>query len=448
MKVENDLILKEKKFKNVIEYILDVVKTFSATSEVLILHNSGINIGVRNRKIDYVKFNNNNFLTMTVYKNQKKSTVFSTDFSITAVKKIINLAMDIINYTSKDISSGLPDKNLLAIGNLKNLDLYHYWNWDVRHAINLVLIAEQEAFKIDKRIVNTEGSNFDGCVSMKIFGNSHGMLESYHTTLYSMSSCMIAKENSDMQRDVSYTISRNINDLLSPQCVGAASSRKALSRLGSKKISSIKSSVIFSSELSLEFFSYLAKAINGNNVYKKSTFLLSSLGKQIFPSWLSIQENPHINKGLGSKCFDLEGVRTSSKMIIKNGILQTWLLDNYSAKKMNLISTANCGGIHNWLILGASNMNLNGLLVLMNKGILITELLGNGVNLITGDYSCGAVGYLIEYGAVKHPVSEITISGNLKDMFKNIISIGNDVDIRHKILSGSILLSSLQISGL
>ncbi|XBC38264.1 MAG: metalloprotease PmbA [Buchnera aphidicola (Floraphis choui)] len=448
MKLEHNFILKEKEFKGIIRYILNTIKIYSATAEVLISYNVGINVGIRNSKTDYIEFNNDNILTITVYKNRKKSVVSSTDFSIFAINKIINCAMDVIRNTSPDLFSGLPDLNLLAIGDLKDLNLYHYWKWNINDALDLVLKAEQEAFKVDKRIVNTEGSNFNSCMSMKVFGNSYGMLESYNTTLYSMSSCIVAKEKNDMQRDMSYTIARNINDLISSTHIGKTSAKKALSRLNAKKLFSIKSSVIFSSELSSEFFSYLVKAISGSNVYRKSTFLLNSLEKQIFPDWLSIKEDPHIEKGLGSKCFDSEGVRTLSKTIIHNGVLKTWLLDNYSAKKMNLTSTANFGGIHNWIIFGSSNMNLKELLTFMNKGVLITELLGNGMNVITGDYSCGAVGFWIENGVIKYPVREITISGNLKDMFKNIISIGNDIDTRKKILSGSILLSSIQISGL
>ncbi|XBC38797.1 MAG: metalloprotease PmbA [Buchnera aphidicola (Melaphis rhois)] len=448
MKTERNFTLQKQKFKNIIEYILNIVKTYSATAEVLIVYNIGVNLGVRNSKIDYVEFNNDSLLTIKVYKNNRKSIVSSTDFSIQAIKKIISCAIDIINHTSVDLCSGLPDIKLLAIGGLKDLNLYHYWKWDINYATHLVFVAEQEAFKVDNRIVNTEGSNFNSCMIMKVFGNSYGMLESYNATSYFMSSCMIARENGDMQRDVSYTISRDISNLTSPKDIGITSANKALSRLNSKKLSSMKSPVILSSELSSKFFSYLAQAISGSSVYKKSTFLLQSLHKQIFPNWLSIKENPYISKGLGSKCFDSEGVRTSLKTIVRNGVLQTWLLDNYSAKKMNLTSTSNSGGIHNWLILGISNMNLEELIIFMHRGVLITELLGDGLNLVTGDYSCGAVGFWIENSIIKNSVSEITISGNLKDMFKNIVSIGNDIDIRHKILSGSILLSSMQISGL
>ncbi|ANF16899.1 peptidase PmbA [Buchnera aphidicola (Schlechtendalia chinensis)] len=443
-----DYEFKEKQFKNVIIYILNLVSTYSATAEVLISYKSSVDLNMRNKKIDYVKFSDDNFITITVYKSRRKSTVSSSDFSISSLKKSIDRAMDIINYVSCDLLSGLPDVALLAIGNLKNLNLYHYWKWDLNYAYDLTLLSESEAFKVDKRIVNTEGSTFNSCISINVFGNSHGMLESYNTTSYFMSSCMIAKDKHDMQRDMSYTIARNINDLTSPKLLGITSSNRAISRLNSKKLSSVKSPIIFSSELSSEFFSYLIQAIDGHNVYKKSTFLLNSLEKRIFPNWLNIQEDPHIVKGLGSKCFDLEGVRTSSRMIVENGILKTWLLDNYSSKRIGLVNTANSGGIHNWLILGFSEMNLKMLLELMNTGILITELLGNGLNVSTGDYSCGAVGFWIEHGIVKYPVSEITISGNLKDMFQNIVSIGNDIDTRHKILSGSILLSSIQISGL
>lgn len=448
MKVQHNFFLKNKEIKNIIEYILSFVKTRLATAEVLVSHNVGVNFGIRNKNIDHVEFNNNNFLKITIYKNNRTSTVSSTNFNISEVNKIINFSIDSIDYTSVDVYSGLPDLELLAIGNLEDLNLYHYWKWDINHITNLMLEGEQEAFKVDKRIVNTEGSNFSSCMSMIVFGNSHGMLESYNTTLYSMSNCMISKENDDMQRDMSYTISRDINELVSFKKIGVQASKKSLSRLCSKKLSSRSSPIIFSSELASDFFSYLSQAINGYHVYNQSTFLLNSLEQKIFPHWLSIEERSDIKKGLGSKCFDSEGVRTFSKMIVQDGFLKTWLLNSYSARKMNLVSTANSGGIHNWLVLGISNMNLNELLMLMYKGILITELLGNGLNLITGDYSCGAAGFWIERGCIQYPVSEITISGNLKDMFKNIISIGCDIDKRHKILSGSILLPSIQISGL
>ncbi|XBC40833.1 MAG: metalloprotease PmbA [Buchnera aphidicola (Nurudea yanoniella)] len=448
MKIQHNFFLQEKKIKSIIEYILNIVKSHSAEAEVLAYHNSGINLGIRNKIIDHVEFNKDNLITITIYKKNRKSTVSSKNFSIQAINKIINFSIDAINYASVDLCVGLPNLELLAIGNLKDLNLYYHWKWDINYIVDLMLVAEQEAFKIDKRIINTEGFNFKSCMNMICFGNSSGMLESYKTTSYYFSNCMIAKENKDMQRDMFYTISRDINDLVVPNIVGIESSNRALSRLHSQKLSSMNSPIIFSSELASEFFSYFSKAINGFNVYNKSTFLLDSLEKQVFPSWLSIEEHPHIKKGLGSRCFDSEGVRTFQKTIVKNGILKTWILNNYSAKKMNLVSTSNAGGVHNWLMLGISDMNLNELLMSMYKGVLITELLGNGLNLITGDYSCGAVGFWIERGTIQYPVSEITISGNLKDIFRNIVSIGNDIDKRHKILSGSILLPSIQISGL
>ncbi|XBC44448.1 MAG: metalloprotease PmbA [Buchnera aphidicola (Schlechtendalia peitan)] len=446
--MEQNFILKEKKLKDIVEYILKLVSEYSATAKVLVFYKLSINLNIRHKKIDFIEFGNDNFITITVYKCRKKSTVSSNDFTIPAIHNMIKRAIDIINYISHDSCSGLPDRKLLAIRDLQDLDLYHYWKWDINYASELVLAAEEEAFKSDKRITNTEGSTFNSCINLQIFGNSHGMLESYKSTSYFMSSCMIAKDNNNMQRDAFYTVSRSIHDLISPKIVGITSANRAISRLNSRKLLSMDSPIIFSSELSSEFFSYLAKAIDGHNVYKKSTFLSNSLEEKIFPHWLSIQEDPHIKKGLGSKCFDLDGIRTSSKMIIENGVLKTWLLDDYFARKMNLISTANSGGVHNWIILGISDISLNKLLMTMHKGVLITELLGNGLNLSTGDYSCGAVGFWVENGIVEYPVSEITISGNLRDMFKNIVSIANDVDMRHKILSGSILLSSIRISGL
>ncbi|XBC39817.1 MAG: metalloprotease PmbA [Buchnera aphidicola (Chaetogeoica yunlongensis)] len=444
----NDIVLKENRLKKIIEYILNVTQQYSICFEVIVKQNSGVDISVRDNKVESIEFNKNNILTIIIYKNNRKCVVSSTDLNFSSIHKIIDSAMNIVSYSSSDVYSGLPDEKLLAIGKTKDLCLYFPWKLNINYAIELLKLSEQEAFKEDKRIFNTEGSNFSSCVSTYAFGNSLGMIECYSTTLYSMSCCVIAKQDQDMQRDFSFSISRDINNLYLPGVIGRNSAKKALSRLNSRKVSTIKVPIIFSSEIASDFFFNLAKAIDGSCVYRKSTFLLNSLNKSIFPNWLTIEEYPHLKGGLLSRCFDAEGVETKPKKIVDKGILKTWLLDTYSARRMRLQSTGNAGGMHNWLVLGYSNFELEKLFKIIGTGMLITELLGQGVSITTGNYSHGVFGFWIENGVLKYPVSEVTISGNLKEMFKGILCIGNDIDKRQGIQSGSIVLSPVQISGL
>jgi PmbA protein len=258
---------------------------------------------------------------------------------------------------------------------------------------------------------------------------------------------MVAQDKNSMQRDFDYSISRKINNLENSETLGKKTAKRVVSRLGSKKIQTMKSSVIFSAEISHVFFSHLVNAISGDNVYQKSTFLINNLKTKIFPDWLNIKENPHLKTGLGSKPFDNEGVSTNPRYIIQNGILQTWLLNSYNARKLQLESTGNCGGIYNWLV-SNNNISFKELLKKMNQGILITELMGQGVDIVTGNYSRGAVGFWVENGSIAYPVNEITISGNLKRMWSNILNISTDTDTRNNIQCGSILLSEMQISGI
>lgn len=339
----------------------------------------------------------------------------------------------------------MPDIELLCYKN-EDLDLFHPSEFDVKNAINSASIAERESFKFDKRIINSEGSCFSNHVTINVFGNSLGMLEKYKSTRYSNYNCVIAKDNNAMQRDFSYSTSRKLDELEKADILGQKTAKKAISKLGSKKINTIKCPVIFFKRNVFYFFSHLILAISGDSVYRKSTFLLHDLKKLIFPEWLNIQENPHIKTGLGSKPFDSEGVLTSIKSIIKNGILETWLLNTYNARRLGLKSTGNSGGISNWLV-SNKNISFKELLKIMNTGLLITELMGQGVDIVTGNYSRGAIGFWIENGKVKYPVNEITISGNLRNMWTNIISISNDTNIYSNIQCGSTLLSEIQVSG-
>ncbi|ALD15052.1 peptidase PmbA [Buchnera aphidicola (Aphis glycines)] len=405
----------------------------------------GFNINVRNSIVENIEFNSDRVLFITVYNKFSKGSVSSKDFSIDSIKKMLNVAIDISKNSSSDFFIGLPDIKLLCF-NSDDLDLFHLSDMSIENGINYASIAEKEAFKLDKRIVNSEGSFFSSHTTINVLGNSLGMLEKYKSTLYSAYNCMIAKEKNSMQRDFYYSTSRKIENLEQPIILGKKTAQRAIDRLGARKINTMKASIIFSREISSNFFSHLIPAITGDNVYRKSTFLLHDFRKKIFPSWLSIIENPHIPQGLGSKPFDNEGVKTIVKYIIQNGILSTWLLDSYNGRRLGLISTGNSGGIHNWLV-SNQNISFQDLLKNMNTGLLVTELMGQGIDIVSGNYSQGAMGFWVENGKIQYPVNEITISGNLKNMWLNILSISNDIDIRNNIKCGSILISEMQISG-
>ncbi|QCI20244.1 metalloprotease PmbA [Buchnera aphidicola (Brachycaudus cardui)] len=445
MQIIKDIEKEEGFLINTVKKTLEIAKEQIISIEVSVKKTIGISVNIRNNIVENVEFNSDGALFITVYNKFSKGSVSSKDFSVNGIKNMLSMAIDISKHSSSDFFSGLPDINLLCFHPIK-LDLFHPWEFNIEHAIKYASIAEQEAFKFDKRIVNSEGSFFNSHITINVFGNSLGMLEKYKSTRYSTYNCMIARDQNSMQRDFDYSISRKIENLEKSEILGKKTAERALSRLGSRKICTMKSPVIFSAEIAYIFFSHLANAISGENVYQKSTFLINDLKKSIFPEWLNIEENPHLREGLGSKPFDNEGVTTQIKHIIKNGILQTWLLNSYSSRKLQLDSTGNSGGIYNWLI-SNNDISFEELLKKMHQGILVTELMGQGVDIVSGNYSRGAIGFWIENGKISYPVNEITISGNLRRMWNNILNISNDIDKRNNIQCGSILLSEMQVSG-
>ncbi|QCI18651.1 metalloprotease PmbA [Buchnera aphidicola] len=446
MKLINQINTEENLLINTVNNTLQLAKKIANCSvEVFVKKTIGININIRNNIVENIEFNSDGALFITVYNKFSKGSVSSRDFSINGIEKMLKIAIDISKHSSSDFFSGLPNIELLCF-HADELDLFYPSELNIKNGINFASIVEKEAFKFDKRIINSEGSFFSNHVTMNVFGNSLGMLEKYKSTLYSAYSCMIAKEKNSMQRDFDYSTSRKIEDLEKPDILGKKTAKRAISRLCSKKINTMKSAVVFSKEISSTFFSYLVSAISGDNVYRKSTFLLNDLKRKIFPNWLNILENPHIKQGLGSKPFDNEGVKTTVKYIVENGILKTWLLNNYNARRLGLISTGNSGGIHNWIV-SNKNISFKELLKNMNTGLLVTELMGQGVDIISGNYSQGAIGFWIENGIIQYPVNEITISGNLRNMWNDILTISNDIDMRNNIQCGSILISEMQISG-
>ena len=445
MKLLSQVAEQRKTLEQAIATALELAKASSDGAEVAVTKTTGISVSTRYGEVENVEFNSDGALGITVYHQNRKGSASSTDLSPDAIKRTVQAALDIARYTSPDPYAGVADRELLAF-DAPDLDLFHPAEIDADRAIELAARAEQASLKADKRITNTEGGSFNSHVGIKVFGNSHGMLQGYCSSRHSLSSCVIAEENGDMERDYAYTIGRAFEDLKSPEAVGEECARRTLSRLSPRKLSTMKAPVMFAAEVATGLFGHLVGAISGGSVYRKSTFLLDSLGQQILPAWLTIEEHPHLLKGLASTPFDSEGVRTQRRDIIKEGVLQNWLLTSYSARKLGLQSTGHAGGIHNWRIAGQGH-SFDAMLKQLGTGLLVTELMGQGVSGITGDYSRGASGFWVEGGVIQYPVSEITIAGNLKDMWRNMVSIGSDIETRSNIQCGSVLLPEMKIAG-
>lgn len=445
MSVTEQVTEQRKKLEDAVAHALEFAKSRCDAAEVAVNKSTGISVSTRQGEVENVEFNSDGALGITVYHQQRKGSASSTDLSPEAIERTVQAAIDIASYTSEDPCAGPAEKSLLAF-EAPDLKLFQATALSPEEAIRLASIAEMSALNADSRIVNTEGGSFNGHYGVRVFGNSHGMLQSYCSSRYSMSSCVIAEHNGDMERDYAYTIGRSVDALKSPEWVGQECARRTLARLSPRKLPTMKAPVIFASEVATGLFGHLVGAISGSSIYRKSSFLLDSLGKQILPSWLTINEQPHLIGGLASSPFDSEGVRTTERNIVEDGVLQTWLMTSYSARKLGLQSTGHAGGIHNWRIAG-QGLSFDALLKQMGTGLVVTELMGQGVSGITGDYSRGASGFWVENGEIQYPVSEITIAGNLKDMWANMVTIADDIETRSNIQCGSVLIPEMSIAG-
>ena len=436
----------QKVLEDAVAYALELAKKASDSAEVAITKTTGIGVSTRFGEVENVEFNSDGALGITVYNQQKKGSASSTDLSAQAIEKTVQAALDIARYTSVDPCAGLADRELMAF-DAPDLDLFDPGNLDAATAIENAAQAEKSALASDKRIVNSEGGSYNSYYGIKVYGNSHGLLNGFCLSRHSMSACVIAEHEGKMERDYAYTLARDERDMESAQWVGQECARRTLSRLGARSLPTMQAPVIFANEVATGLFGHLVAGISGSQIYRKSSFLMDSVGEQLLPKWLSIAEDPHILKGLASTPFDSEGVRTVKRNIIDAGVLQTYLLTTYSGRKLGMQSTGHAGGIHNWLVKGEQQHSFAALLKEMGTGLLVTELMGQGVNTVTGDYSRGASGFWVENGEIQYPVSEITIAGNLRDMLMNIVAMGDDVEKRSNIQTGSLLLESMKIAG-
>ena len=436
----------EQTLRDAVSFAIETAQKAGATAEVGVTKVSGLSVSTRLQEIENVEFTNDGALGISVYLDQQKGNTSSSDLSQEAIKNTVEAALAIAKYTSPDDCTGLADKELMAF-EAPDLALYHGASVDVEQATKLALEAEKSALEYDAKIVNSNGASFNSHTGVRVYGNTHGMLQSYLSSRYSLSCSVIGGELDQLENDYEYTVSREFDALSSADWVGQNCAKKVIARLNPQKLTTREVPVIFLNDVATGLISHLTGAISGGSLYRKSSFLLDHLGKQVLPDWFQISERPHLLKRLASTPFDSEGVRTQDLEIIQDGILQTYLLTSYSGRKMGMQSTGHAGGIHNWLVKPNLTGGLTALLRQMGTGLLVTDVMGQGVNIVTGDYSRGAAGFWVENGEIQYPVAEITIAGQLQDMLKNIVAVADDVEHRSNIQTGSILLDKMKISG-
>ena len=436
----------EQTLRDAVSFAIETAQKAGATAEVGVTKASGLSVSTRLQEIENVEFTSDGALGISVYLGQQKGNASTSDLSEEAIKNTVEAALAIAKYTSPDDCTGLADKELMAF-EAPDLELYHGASVDVEQATKLALEAEKSALEYDAKIVNSNGASFNSHTGVRVYGNTHGMLQSYLSSRYSLSCSVIGGELDQLENDYEYTVSREFDALSSADWVGQNCAKKVIACLNPQKLTTREVPVIFLNDVATGLISHLTGAISGGSLYRKSSFLLDQLGKQVLPDWFQISERPHLLKRLASTPFDSEGVRTQDLEIIQDGVLQTYLLTSYSGRKMGMQSTGHAGGIHNWLVKPNLTGGLTALLRQMGTGLLVTDVMGQGVNIVTGDYSRGAAGFWVENGEIQYPVAEITIAGQLQDMLKNIVAVADDIEHRSNIQTGSILLDKMKISG-
>lgn len=425
---------------------LEMAAANSDAAEVAISKTTGLSVSTRMCEVENVEFNSDGALGITVYRNQRKGSASTSDLSEKAIEQTVRAALDIAQFTSEDPFAGPAAKELM-VKDIPELDLFHPDTPDPDSAAEVAIAAEQQALSFSDKIKQSDGASYDSHYGLRVYGNSHGLLASYASSRHSTSCSVIGQgRNGEMERDYSYTVARHKDDLWTPQMVGQKAAEKTVSRLDAQKLKTGHYPVMFTADVATGLLGHLVMAISGGNLYRKSSFLLDQLGQQVLPEWFNVSEKPHILRGLASSPFDSEGVFTQDREIITDGVLATYLLTSYAARKMNMTPTGHAGGIHNWFV-NSTGQNFEQMLNELGTGLLVTEVMGQGVNIVTGDYSRGAAGFWVENGQIQYPVSEITIASNLKQMFNQIVAVGNDVETRSQIQTGSILLERMKVAG-
>lgn len=429
-----------------VETILAEARRQGASAcEVAVSAGQGLSTTVRQGEVETVEFNRDQGFGITLYVGQRKGSASTSATGEAAIRETVAAALAIAKHASEDVCAGLADAALMA-RELPELDLYHPWSITPEQAVEQALACEAAAFAADTRIKNADGTSLNTHQGCRVYGNSHGFVGGYASTRHSLSCVMIAEGEGQMQRDYWYDVNRQGELLADAAGIGQRAAERAVSRLGARPVPTCEVPVLFAAELAGGLFSHLLAAISGGNLYRHSSFLEGALGQRLFPKWLSLDERPHLPRALGSAAFDGDGLATYAKPFVEKGELVSYVLGTYSGRKLGLPSTANSGGVHN-LFVTHGDEDQQALIRRMGRGLLVTELMGQGLNLVTGDYSRGAAGFWVENGEIQFPVQEVTIAGNLRDMFRQIVAVGRDLERRGNICTGSVLIEKMTVAG-
>ena len=429
-----------------VENILSEAKSQGADqAEVSVSMEQGLGVSVRKGELENLEFNQDRGFGITVYFGKRKGSASTTDSSEAAIRETVAAAKGIAKHTEEDSFSGLADASLMPSQSI-DLDLYHPWDINPEEAAALAIECETAGLSVDGKLTNSDGAQISSQQAIRVYGNSHGFLGAYPSTRHSMSCVLIGEDNEGMQRDYWYSMSRRAENLEDAAAVGIKAGERTIQRLSPRKAPTGKYPVLLAPNLAAGLIGHLNGAISGGAQYRKASFLLDALGDKVLPEWLTLREEPLLSGGLASAYFDGDGVATRNNVFVDNGQLASYVLSSYSARKLDLTTTGNAGGVHN-LHLDAPMVPLTELMAQMGNGLLITELMGQGVNGVTGDYSRGASGFWVENGEIAYPVAEFTLAGNLRDMLANIVGLADDIDFRSSIRAPSLLLESMTVAG-
>jgi PmbA protein len=439
--------LSEGDLEAIIERALDEARARGASqAEAAVSQDTGLSVGVRLGEVETLEHQRDRSMGITVYFGQRKGSASTADFSLDAVRATVAKACSIARFTAEDVCSGLADAALMS-RSPPSLDLAHPWNVTAERAIEIAKSCEAAALSFDPRINNSEGASLGTHQGLHVYGNTHGFIGGYPTTSHTLSCVVLAGTGEDMQRDYWYSTSRDWHELENAEAIGRESARRTVARLGPRRLRTRRAPVLFAPEIARGLIGHFTAAIRGSSQYRQSSFLLNSVGTQVFPAGFSISERPHIPKAMASAPFDNEGVTTRDRELIADGLLTGYILSSYSARKLGLKTTGNAGGAHNLIVAPSAAGGAEAQLKRLDTGLLVTELMGQGVNAVTGDYSRGAAGFWVERGVIQYPVAEITVAGNLKQMFLGVVAVGDDIDTRGGTRVGSILVGEMTIAG-
>jgi PmbA protein len=431
--------------QSVEELLQEAKRQGASAAEAAVSSDAGLSVTVRLGETETIEHTRDNGLGVTVYFGQRKGSASTSDLSPQAIKETVEAACNFARYTSEDSCAGLADASLMA-SELPDLDLYHPWEQSVEEAIELAIRCETAARETDQRIFNSEGATLNSHNGLQVYGNTHGFIGGYPSSRHSLSCAVLGKEGESMQRDYWYTLARKGELLENAESVGEMAARRTVARLNGRRLKTQQAPVLFQADVAVGLLRSFIGAIRGSALYRKASFLLDHMGKPVFPSAINIHEEPLLPGGLASAAYDSEGVATSRKAFIQDGVLTSYVLDSYAARKLGMQSTGNGGGVRN-LRINSGELDRQGLLQTMQKGLLVTELMGQGVNMVTGDYSRGATGFWVENGEIQYPVEEITIAGNMKEMLLGLQQVGSDIETRSSVQTGSWLIDNMMIAG-